>query len=82
MRIFLGSNKLARVAYHGSCIRRAEVQPLSVVLVLSICNKLRPCAPKPAHTHGLKTLSKFIKDNIQWNKLVLLLGLEQLKVSQ
>lgn len=38
--------------YRQFCIRRAEVQTRSFVLLMNICNKLELCTPKSARTQS------------------------------
>ena len=39
----------------GFCVRRADVQIWSFVLLMNFNNKLKLCAPKPARTQSPKT---------------------------
>src|SRR5690606_33664567 len=65
---FLGfnKNKITKTAngkatgglvQHGFCVRRADVQTCSFVLIMSFSNKLKLCARKPARTQSPKTFS-------------------------
>src|SRR5690606_24634463 len=54
---------------HGFCVRRADVQIWSFVLLLNFSNKLKLCAPKPARTQSPKTLAATLPDDSRHNKM-------------